>query len=457
MSADPGASEGPTGVLRGHPRVAALVAAYTVSNFGSAVAMLAFTYVSYVITGSLVATVVVMAASALPAVILMRRATRLAQRFDLRWSLGLLTLGKAALFFIVGILIYLGYLSFWLRLVTSLVNGILGALIFPGWNDFLRIVAPGGRVADLDSVLMSYSAIAGIVGVIVGGLMLDAWGPGSLFIVNALSYVLYVVPLALFQPMRPTQDSDAHVSMREGASLIRDTQALRRFVVIALVVQLLAWPILNLLPNVAVGIGSSAVIFSLLLSSIYAGMALVAPILHFREKRYSQWHIAIVALIILTIATALVSVGPFLSSSLRLLVLMVVLVPLGMALNMTSVLTAAAVQSGAPDNQESEVLAVYSAAVTVIAPIGALAISAIADTWNVWLAVLVEAFGIGVLLIYFLTPKVRATVTGLSANRGHLVNAQVIHGAITRTLHGDVGPIRGLGSDHVASGGPPGA
>ena len=457
MAADSGTGEAPSGVLRGNPRVVALVATYTFSNFGSAVAMLAFTYVSYVITGSLVATVVIMAASALPAALLMRRATQLAKRFDLRWSLTLLNLCKAALFFGVGTLLYLGYLSFWLLLVTSLVNGILGALIFPGWNDFVRNIAPGGRVADLDSVLMSFSAIAGIVGVIVGGLMLDAWGPGSLFMLNAVTYLFYVIPLALFESVRAPQRADGRVSIRDAAAVIRDTQALRRFVLIALVVQLVAWPILNLLPNIAVGIGSSAVIFSLLLSSIYAGMALVAPILTRREKRYSQWHIAVVALIILTIATALVALAPLLGESLRLLVLMALLIPLGMALNMTSVLTSAAVQTGAPQDQEAEVLAVYSAAITVIAPVGALVISAIADTWNVWIAVLVEALGIAALLIYFLSPRVRGHFATALADNHNVVRRHAAHGAVARTLPGDMEPVRSGGRDPVASGGPPGA
>lgn len=457
MSADAGDGVAPSGVLRGNPRVTALVAAYTFSNFGSAVAMLAFTYVSYVITGSLVATVVIMAASALPAAVLMRLATRLAQRFDLRWSMTWLTLGKAALFFVVGWMLYLGYLTFWLLLVTSLINGILGALIFPGWNDFIRQIAPDGRVADLDSVLMSFSAVAGIFGVIVGGFMLDAWGPGSLFILNAVTYVVYVLPLALFDPVRAPSRTDGRVSIRDAARVMRSVTALRRFVIVALVVQLVAWPILNLLPNIAVGIGSSAVIFSLLLSSIYAGMALVAPILSRREKQYSQWHIAMVALIILMLAIALVSLAPLLSEGIRLVVLMAVLVPLGMALNMTSVLTAAAVQSDAPDDQEAEVLSVYSAGITVIAPVGALVISAIADNVNVWAAVLVEAIGIGALVVYCLSPRVRGDFAAALTNRGHLVRLHAAHGAVARTLPGEMEPVRPAGRDPVASGGPPGA
>jgi len=447
----------PAGVVRGHPRVQALVAVYTFSNFGSAVAMLAFSFVSYIITGSLMATVVIMAASALPALVLMRPATRLTLRYDLRWACGWLAMLKAALFIVAGALLDLGYLSFWLLLTTSLLNGILGAFIFPAWNDFVREIAPGGRVAALDSVLMSLSAIAGIFGVLVGGLMLDAWGPGSLFLLNGITYVIYVIPFSLFPEVRAAPRGQGRTSVREAFGVVRDADVLRNFVIIAVVVQLVAWPLLNLLPQISTGIGTSAVIFSLLLSSVYAGMALVAPILSFREKKYSPWHIAVVALIILMIAMALVAAVPVLSEGIRLVVLMVVLVPLGMALNMTSVLTGAAVQSGAPQEQEAEVLALYSAIITVVAPVGALIITGVADAWSLQIAVLVEAIGIGALLAYLASPRARGNLKTVLSSRRGLVAHHAWRGAVGRNLPGDLEPVRRIERDPVISGGPQGA
>lgn len=457
MSADFASGEAPKGVLRGAPRLQVLVAVYTFSNFGSAVAMLAFTYVSYVITGSLMAAVIIAAVSALPALVLVRPATSLTLSYDLRWVCGWLAMLKAALFVVVGVLLDLGYLSFWLLFFTSLANGILGAFIFPAWNDFVREIAPGGRVAALDSALMSFSAIAGIFGVIVGGLMLDAWGPGSLFLLNGFSYVLYAIPFALFPAVRAAPVGTGRGSLGESLQIVRDTEALRSFVIIAVMVQLVAWPLLNLLPEISTNIGSNAIIFSLLLSSLYAGMALVAPILSIREKRYSHWHIAIVALIILMIATGLVALSPMVGEGARLVVLMVVLVPLGMALNMTSVLTSAAVQTGAPREHVPGVLALYSALVTVVAPVGALVITGIADASNVWVAVLVEALGIGVLLLYLASPRVRGHFVTALAGRHHVVHHHARHGSVPRTLPGDVTPVGRHRADPVALDGPPGA
>jgi len=455
--AESGGGGGPSGVVRGHPRVLTLAAAYTFSSFGSAVSMLAFSYVSYVITGSLIATVAVMAASALPALVLMQPAARLTRRFDLRALCAVLAVAKMALFLIVGVIFGMGYISFWLLLITSLVNGIVGAFTFPPWNNFLRKIAPAGRVADLNAVLMSASAIAGILGVLAGGLMLDAWGVASLFYVNAISYAVYAVPFALFPPVYAVKSGAARTSLRDAARVIRDAELLRRFVIVALVVQLVAWPLLNLLPKISLTIGTNAVIYSLLLSSIYAGMALVAPILALREKRRSPWHIAMVALIILMIATIIVGVSPLIDDNSRLILLMVALIPLGMALNMTTVLVSAAVQSGAPDEYEASVLAVYSAGITVITPVGALIVAAIADATNVWAAVVVQALGIGALLAFLATPRMRRHFEHALGDKDHVILRHARHGAVSRNLPGDMEPVLGSDRDPVTSGGTQGA
>ncbi len=444
--AEPGGGGGPSGIIRGHPRILTLVAANTFSQFGSAVSMLAFSYFSYVITGSLIASVVVMAASALPALVLIKPAARLTMRFDLRGLCAALAVAKMALFLLAGIIVGLGYVSFWLLLAISLVNGIIGAFTFPPWNNFLRKTAPAGRIADLNAVLLSASAIAGIAGVLAGGLMLDAWGVASLFYVNAISYAVYAVPFALFPPVRAVKSGTARTSMREAARVIRDDDVLSRFVMVALVVQLVAWPLLNLLPQISTILGSNAVIYSLLLSSIYAGMALVAPILSLREKRRSPWQIAMGALLILMIATLIVGVSPLIDDgSSRLILLMVAFIPLGMALNMTTVLVSAAVQSGAPDEYEASVLAVYSAGITAITPVGALIVAGIAEATNVWAAVVMEALGIGVLLAFLSTPRMRRRFNEVLRDKHHAIRRHALHGAVARNLPGDLEPV--LGSD----------
>lgn len=447
--AEPPDSEAPDGVLRGNPRVTTLVVANTISTFGSAVAMLAFTFVSYQLTGTLLASVVIMAASALPALLLMRPAASITQRFDLRWLAAVNLVLRGSLFFVVAGIVALGDLSYGLLLLTSVASGILGAFYFPVNNEMIRLIAPQGRVSQLDAVISSSNAVAGIVGVIAGGIMLDAWGPASLFVVNGISYLVLAAAMGLFRPLRAVAGGTGRSSMREAFAVMRDVSLLRRFVLVAVIVQLVAWPIFNLLPGVSTSIGSNAVIFSLLLSSLYVGMALVAPILRIREKQYSHWHIAMVALVILMIATALMALAPLLSEGLRLVLVMLVLIPLGMALNMTSVVVTAAVQTSAPEEKEAEVLAAFSALITVATPIGALIIAGIADSWSVWAALVIEAVGIGCLLAYLSTPRMRAALAHVLTGKEHVLSRHALHRVTSHALPADVPAVQGT---HAASG-----
>lgn len=432
--------------LRGHPRVRALVAANTVSALGSAVSTLAFTYVSYVITGSLLAAVVIMAAQALPASLLIKPAKVLALRCDPRLVVATAAAAKIALFGSVAAVVLAGDVSFALLLATALASGIVGALSFPSWSRFLHFIAPGGNIIRLSSTLSSLSAAAGIAGVIIGGLLLDWWGAAGLFIVNAVSYAFPLVAVLVFPPIAPPNDSGSAVRASDAIRLVRDTEMLRRFVMIALCLQIAVFPIFKLLPKIATDISTSAVTFSLLLASLYAGMALVEPVLTWRERRFSHWQIAYIAMTIVMTTLALVALVHSTVADLRLVLLMVVLVPLGLALNMANTVVNAAVASAASGAKQAEVLAVHAAFVTVAAPVGAIIITGIADAGGIVPALLVETGAIALLLGYLGRSRVRGDVSALLAERPELVHLHAAHGPGGHGLPGEFDPVHVTGA-----------
>lgn len=432
--------------LRGHPRVAALVAANTVSSFGSAVSTLAFTYVSYVITGDLLAAVVIMAAQALPAPLLVRPAKFLASRGDARLVVAGTAAAKIVLFGAVAIVVLAGHVSFALLLAAALGNGIIGALNFPSWGRFLRAVAPGGNTIRLSSTMSSLSAVAGIAGVISGGFLLNWWGAAGLFIVNAASYAFPMAAALLFPPIAVPSDSGSKVKAADAIRLVRETDLLRRFVLIALCLQIAVFPIFKLLPKIATDISTSAVTFSLLLASLYAGMALVEPVLSWRERRLSHWQITVVAMTIVMIALALVALVHETAADLRLVLLMVVLVPLGLALNMANTVVSAAVASAATGAKEAELLALHSALVTIAAPVGALIVTSLADAQGIVPALLVEVGAIALLLAYLGRGHIRADLRTLLTERADIVHLHAAHGAGAHGLPGDFAPVHLTGA-----------
>ena len=246
--------------------------------------------------------------------------------------------------------------------------------------------------------------------------MLAAWGAAALFLVNALSYVPAVVVFSRAAPQRPTGQDSSPVSTAAVLRMVRATSALRSFVIIAICLELLAWPILNLLPKMARDIDPSPQAFSLLLAAFYLGGALVEPVLLRRRKRFSLLMIATIALLILTAAFLLVAGNPLLpSSDVRLIVILIVLVPVGLSLSMAGTVVTAGLQSGAPDAREAEVMAVHAAAIAVLGPVGGLIVTSLAGAVGIWLVVGIEALGIGALALVLLRPRVRQQLRGVEA------------------------------------------
>ncbi len=393
-----------------------MVGAHCVSSFGSAVVAFAFTYLSYTISGSLAVSVLVMALHAVPSPLLIKPATAIAQKYDLRLVLAVFGAAKSALFFAVAFVVWRGGDSLTLLLVTSLASGILGALMFPSRSAHLRAIAPEGQIASLDGLLNSTQALAGIVGALAGGVMLASWGAAALFLVNSVCLLFPVAVLLAAAPVFLDAQARTRTSMGAVLRTVRATDALRRFVIIAIVLELIAWPLLNLLPKMAQDVDASPEAFSFLLAAFYIGSALVEPVLTWRQRTLSLRTIATVALCILTVALLLVAANPLIpAGALRLAAILMVLIPVGLSMSMAGTVATAAIQSGAPESQAAETMAVHGAAVTVLAPIGGLLVATLAGAIGLWGVVAVEAVGIAALALALLTPRIRADLAQVDA------------------------------------------
>lgn len=389
-----------TGALP-HPRL--LVVGSSVSSFGSGVASLAFSYISYRLSGSLAIAVIVLALQSVPSAFLIKPAAALAQRFDLRWVVAVSEAAKFVIYVVVSVLVALGYLSLGLLMVTALVSGAVTALNYPAWNKLLVQVAPKGSLDSLDASLSSWGAVAGIVGVLVGGQMLDGLGAASLFLVNAVSYLFPLVAVLRQPPMKaaPAPAGTHRESFASDAKLLFTVDALRRVVILSILLELVAWPILKLLPRVAEDVDPTSQTFSLLLGAFYLGNSGVSVFLSRGKKRFGYQAIMLVSLVVLAAAlVAMWASGLLPGGIVHVIVLMAIIAPIGLALSLVVTVISASVQLGAPDSKEIRVLAVYSAIVTLVSPIGGLAITGLVGILDIWVVVAVEAIGVIALVAY---------------------------------------------------------
>lgn len=380
-----------------------LVAGSSISSLGSGVASLAFSYISYKISGSLAIAVIVLALQSLPSAFLIKPAAHLASRYDLRRVVAGAEVAKFVIYVIVGALVLMGYLSLGLLMITALVSGSVSALNYPAWNKLLVRVAPQGQLDRLDASLSSWGAVAGILGVLIGGQMLDGLGAASLFFVNAISYLFPLIAVLRQPPMPPEAlpTGTKAESFVSDARLLFSVATLRRVVILAILLELVAWPILKLLPRVAEDVDPTSQTFSLLLGAFYLGNSGVSIFLARGKKHYGYQAIMLASLVVLAIALVAMWMSGLLPGGLgHVIVLMLIIAPIGLALSLVVTVISASIQLGAPDSKEIRVLAVYSAAVTLVAPIGGLAITGLVGVLDIWAVVAVEAVGVLALVAY---------------------------------------------------------
>lgn len=199
-------------------RVPELELVVAISSFGSALALFGIAWLSFLVSGSLLVSILVLSAGAIPSLLLIKTSAKLPQRYDVRKLCAVISLIKVGVFALLALLLQLGYVSVWLLLLGALFVGVLIALYTPAYNLVLRSIAPVGRLDDLDASLASWTAVATVAGLLSGGLLMHRFGGPLVFLVNAATYI----PMAIFLPrLPPVQQRGRPITPRRWRCAIR--------------------------------------------------------------------------------------------------------------------------------------------------------------------------------------------------------------------------------------------
>ncbi len=431
-------SERPS-LLRLRPTRRVAVASF-LSAFGSAMVAVGVAFFAYQSSGSLVLTVLVLAANALPALLLsplVGRFTRLDPRVVDPIGQGV----KVVLASSLAAVAAFGDLTYGLLLLFYLLHGTVSALIAPTWPALIRMVAPEDRLAEFTGLLSGNAAIASIVGATVGGVVVASVGPEWAFLVDALSHVPMIFVLRAIRT-EPPPSVVRERTLRTGIATIARHDALRRGFVLAAILNLAAWPVVSALPALADEVDPRAHVLGFLTGAFFAGAAIVSFVIARLRRRYRYgtilWTGFAGAGLMLIVHTA---VTYWRESGLdAVTAAMVTLVPIGLAVSMNAVLLQTLIQLESPPGREGPVLVVYATVTTILAPAGGLVLGAAADTTSVYWAL--GGAGI-VMLVVAVALRSRFAVfdaigakpaaappTGHHWGLAHLVGPQLLHGAL---------------------------
>jgi MFS family permease len=273
------------------PTFRALWIVSVTSNIGTLMQNVGAAWLMTTLSASPLMISLVQTAANLPVFLLALPAGALADVFDRRRILILTQLWMLAAAAILGIMTVLEVTTPWALLGITFLLGIGAAANAPAWQAIVPELVPRPKLFAAVALNGVGFNLARAVGPALGGLVVAAAGPGAVFLLNALSFLI-VIP-ALYAWKRPVQKSTLppeHMfgAILAGARYVRHSSRLTVVFLHAAIFSFFGSSLLALLPLLAqriLGLGSIG--YGLLLGAFGAGAIGGAVILPRMRKSIS--------------------------------------------------------------------------------------------------------------------------------------------------------------------------
>jgi MFS family permease len=303
--------------------------------------------------------------------------------------------------FILAALVYWDAVRVWHILTLSFVTGFAQAFGGPAYQSLIPSLI---RKEDLPNAIALNSIqfnLARVIGPLLAGATLAAWGTAACFGLNGLSFLVVILALLSLavKHVRPTERQGLRHELQDGLSYVRSQHALMGLTTLAFLVTFLGLPLLTFLPVIAKEVfqqdmGGYSRMMAWSGGGAVSGALVVAWLGKFR-------HMGRTLLAVQTMFGLLVIAF---ASSRVLWVSQLLLFACGAALIVVFSLTSSLVQLIVPDRLRGRVMGIYMVAFRGGMPLGSLAAgyaaTRLSAPWvlaaNGALLVLVAAYFIGI-------------------------------------------------------------
>jgi predicted MFS family arabinose efflux permease len=277
--------------------------------------------------------------------------------------------------FTLAALVYADSVRIWHILLLSGVTGTAQAFGGPAYQSLLPGLVRRDDMPNAIALNSIQFQLARIIGPLLAGIALAAWGSAACFAVNGLSFLVVIASLlSLHVTHIPTTRTESVLDeLRGGLAYVRREQAIMSFTFLAFCTALLGSPVLTLLPVMVQKVFlQGATGYSWMMAFSGAG-SVVGALMVAWLGRFPQ-----MARTALSLQAGLgVLLTGFAAS--RILPLSYTLLFFGsIAMMMAFALLTSMVQLAAPDNMRGRVVSIYMMAFRGGMPIGALASGALA-------------------------------------------------------------------------------
>jgi predicted MFS family arabinose efflux permease len=212
------------------PSLIALLVAEIVSTTGSQMTWLALPWFVLVTTGSATKTTLVMAAELGGLALLGLPGGRLLGRLGARRTMIFCDAARAPLMLVIPVLHWSGGLSFPVLCSVAFALGALSAPYFAAQKVIVPELLGEGEqeVTDANALFQAANRTTILAGPVIGGILIGTIGATSVLVVDAATYVVSVLLVAVFVPKRrPVEQEPEHRQIRAGLRFLARDPLLR--------------------------------------------------------------------------------------------------------------------------------------------------------------------------------------------------------------------------------------
>jgi len=224
-----------------------------ISQIGTWLQLTAQGWVVWELSKSTAALGLVAMLGSLPILVLGPWAGAWADRLDRRRLLIATQIGAMLLAFILTVLTQLGIVQLWHVYLLSAILGVVAALDMPAQQAFIGDLSGMVEVRKAVNINAMILQIGRILGPVLAGLVIGAWGVPLAFWLNGLSFVAVIISLIIVttNQVRATHSMNLLGEIQEGLQFVRQQPRIQDLITFVILITFFGFPILNLLPAVA--------------------------------------------------------------------------------------------------------------------------------------------------------------------------------------------------------------
>ena len=364
-----------------------------ISNIGSWMQTVAQGWLVYRLTDSPFLLGFVGFASSAPAVFLMLPGGVIADHFDRKRVVAFSQIAQAGCALFLAVMIALHRVTVWQIIGAAVVVGIAQSFSAPAFQamiiDLLEDRTRLPNAIAMNSLQFNSSRV---IGPLIAGATLSAWGAGWSFLLNALSFFPLVWVLMRTKNRQVPLEGSLGIANRlaEGFRFVRSDRIVMLLLGVVAAMSLFSYPIVNLMPVVArAAFADEAAGLGYLMAAIGVGALGAALVLSMKTPGEKRSLLLITGSLFVN-GAALAAVGAFRSGAAILTLLFVY----GASTIAGTALCNTTIQRRVPDSIRGRVLSMYTFSFFAAIPFGNLAAGLAAEKRGIVGAVLILGSGV---------------------------------------------------------------